>query len=70
MYRAVTWLALREEIALEDGDRLGELAAEHPVELDEAGNVGIAGRTSHPRSAIPGSTVQCPWSRGIRKCAR
>jgi CMP/dCMP kinase len=43
MYRAVTWLALREEIALENGDRLGELAAEHPVELDESGHVGIAG---------------------------
>jgi CMP/dCMP kinase len=43
MYRAVTWLALREEIELEDGDRLGELAAEHPVELDESGHVGIAG---------------------------
>ena len=43
MYRAVTWLALREEIELEDGERLGELAAEHPVELDEPGHVGIAG---------------------------
>ncbi len=43
MYRAVTWLALREEIELEDGDRLGELAAEHPVELDESGHVSIAG---------------------------
>jgi cytidylate kinase len=43
MYRAVTWLALREEIELEDGERLGELAAEHPVELDESGHVGIAG---------------------------
>jgi cytidylate kinase len=43
MYRAVTWLALREHIALEDGDRLGELAAGHPVELDEEGHVAIAG---------------------------
>ena len=43
MYRAVTWLALREEIDLEDGDGLGELAAEHPVDLDEAGHVLIAG---------------------------
>ena len=43
MYRAVTWLALRDEIELEDGERLGELAAEHPVELDESGHVGIAG---------------------------
>ena len=34
MYRAVTWLALREDIPLEDGERLGELAAGHPVELD------------------------------------
>ena len=43
MYRAVTWLALREDIPLEDGERLGELAAEHPVELDAAGHVAIAG---------------------------
>ena len=43
MYRAVTWLALREELELEDGEALGELAAEHPVELDEAGHVTIAG---------------------------
>jgi CMP/dCMP kinase len=43
MYRAVTWLALREDIPLEDGQRLGELAAEHPVELDAAGHVAIAG---------------------------
>jgi cytidylate kinase len=42
MYRAVTWLALREDIPLEDGERLGELAAEHPVELDVAGHVSIA----------------------------
>jgi cytidylate kinase len=43
MYRAVTWLALHEDIPLEDGQRLGELAAEHPVELDAAGHVAIAG---------------------------
>ena len=43
MYRAVTWLALREDIPLEDGERLGELAAEHPVELDAEGHVAIAG---------------------------
>ena len=43
MYRAVTWLALREDIPLEDGERLGELATDHPVELDAEGNVVIAG---------------------------
>ncbi|MGH3142752.1 MAG: (d)CMP kinase, partial [Gaiellales bacterium] len=43
MYRAVTWLALREDIPLEDGERLGELATEHPVDLDTEGHVAIAG---------------------------
>jgi cytidylate kinase len=43
MYRAVTWLALREHIPLEDGRLLGELAGDHPVELDASGHVAIAG---------------------------
>ncbi len=43
MYRALTWLALRRGLDLEDGDALGDLAREHPVELDEAGRVFIAG---------------------------
>jgi CMP/dCMP kinase len=42
MYRAVTWLALEQGVALEDGDALGRLAAEHPVEIDDEG-VAIAG---------------------------
>jgi cytidylate kinase len=43
MYRALTWLAQREGILLEDGERLGKLAAEYPVELDTDGRVSIAG---------------------------
>jgi cytidylate kinase len=43
MYRALTWLAMREGIDLGDGDRLGVLAREHPVELDPSGRVSIAG---------------------------
>ena len=43
MYRALTWLAQREGIPLEDGARLGNLAAEYPVELDTDGRVSIAG---------------------------
>ena len=43
MYRALTWLAIREGIDLSDGERLGLLAGEHPVELDPAGRVSIAG---------------------------
>ncbi len=43
MYRAVTWLALQRSLDLEDGPALGVLADEHPVDLDEAGSVRIAG---------------------------
>ncbi len=43
MYRAVTWLAVRDSLDLEDGAELGRLAEAHPVELDEDGRVTIAG---------------------------
>ena len=43
MYRAVTWLALREDIPLEDGERLGELAAGTRWSSTTAGHVAIAG---------------------------
>jgi CMP/dCMP kinase len=43
MYRALTWLAMHDAIPLDRGDRLGALAQEHPVELDEAGRVFIGG---------------------------
>jgi cytidylate kinase len=43
MYRAVTWLAMQRSFDLSDGAKLGQLAAAHPVEFDEAGRVSIAG---------------------------
>jgi CMP/dCMP kinase len=43
MYRALTWLAMREELALDRGEELAALAREHPVEFDDAGRVSIAG---------------------------
>jgi CMP/dCMP kinase len=43
MYRALTWLAIRESIPLDEAQRLGALAAANPVELDEHGRVFIAG---------------------------
>ena len=43
MYRALTWLAMQEGIDLSDGDKLGELARGHQVDLDESGRVSIAG---------------------------
>ncbi|HET8606367.1 MAG TPA: (d)CMP kinase [Gaiellaceae bacterium] len=43
MYRALTWLAIQRGIDLGEGRTLGELAREHPVEIDESGRIGIAG---------------------------
>jgi cytidylate kinase len=43
MYRAVTWLAMQRGYDLSGGEKLGQLAAENPVEFDDAGRVSIAG---------------------------
>jgi cytidylate kinase len=43
MYRALTWLAMREALPLGDSEPLGELARRNPVAFDEAGRVFIAG---------------------------
>jgi cytidylate kinase len=43
MYRALTWLAMQRGFDLGDGERLGMLAREAPVDLDAAGRVAIAG---------------------------
>jgi CMP/dCMP kinase len=43
MYRALTWLAMRDGTPLDEGERLGRLAEQYPVELDEAGRVAIDG---------------------------
>ena len=41
MYRALTWLAMKRGYDLGDGERLGELAREQPVELAPGGRVAI-----------------------------
>jgi CMP/dCMP kinase len=43
MYRALTWLAIQRGLPLADGGRLGELADENPVEIDQQRRVRIAG---------------------------
>ena len=43
MYRALTWLAMREGLPLGEPEALGELARRNPVVFDEAGRVSIAG---------------------------
>jgi len=42
MYRALTWLALRDGVALDDGGSLAALATEHAVSFGPNGNVEIA----------------------------
>src|SRR5919109_2304444 len=42
MYRALTWLAISRSVPLAQGDRLGELAEECPVTLDDQRRVWIA----------------------------
>jgi cytidylate kinase len=43
MYRALTWLAMRESVPLDRGDELASLARLHPVAFDDRGRVSIAG---------------------------
>lgn len=43
MYRALTWLALRDGVAMDKGGILGALAAENPVDFDAEGRCLIAG---------------------------
>jgi len=43
MYRALTWLAMREGLDLGDAGALAELAAAQPVAFDDDGRVWIAG---------------------------
>ena len=43
MYRALTWLAMREGLPLAEPEPLGELARRNPVVFDDAGRVSIAG---------------------------
>jgi CMP/dCMP kinase len=43
MYRALTWLGMQRGMPLGDGDPLGQLAEDFPVEFDASGRVSIAG---------------------------
>jgi cytidylate kinase len=43
MYRALTWLAKNENVPLDKGAKLGELAYANPITFDEHGRVFIGG---------------------------
>jgi cytidylate kinase len=55
MYRALTWLAMREGVPLDRGEELAVLAREHPVLFDERGRVSIAG--SDVTASIRGARI-------------
>ncbi|MGZ4289313.1 MAG: (d)CMP kinase [Gaiellaceae bacterium] len=48
MYRALTWLALREGLPLAEPEALGDLARRNPIVFDEVGRVFIAGSDVTP----------------------
>lgn len=43
MYRALTWLARRDGVPLDEGPPLADLAREHPVSFGESGRVEVDG---------------------------
>ena len=53
MYRALTWLALHEGVALDDGPALEALAAAHPVTFGDGDTVSIAGEDVTTRIREP-----------------
>jgi cytidylate kinase len=53
MYRALTWLALREGVPLDDGPGLRALAAASPVEFGDGDSVAIAGEDVTRRIRAP-----------------
>jgi CMP/dCMP kinase len=53
MYRALTWLALHEGVALDDGPALEALAAAHPVTFGDSDAVSIAGEDVTTRIREP-----------------
>ncbi len=53
MYRALTWLALHEGVALDDGPALEALAHGNPVAFDAEGSVSIAGEDVTTRIREP-----------------
>jgi cytidylate kinase len=55
MYRALTWLAIREGLPLTEGEQLGDLARRNPVTFDADGRVFIA--ASDVTSAIRQSRI-------------
>jgi hypothetical protein len=47
MYRALTWLAMKRDVPLDEASKLAELARQNPVAFEGEGRVFIAGDAAH-----------------------
>ncbi len=60
MYRALTWLALREGVAFDDGAALASLARAHPVDFGDGTRVSIDGADVTTRIREPEIDASVP----------
>lgn len=73
MYRALTWLALGEDVDPADGEALAVLAREHPVTFDAEGRVEIDGHDVSAEIRATGIDRVVPLvaaHRGVREVMR
>ncbi len=72
MYRAITWLALKNGVPVDDPDSLGELARANPLEMvgDDSDRVSVAGHTLGPElrdSSVDGNVSAVSMASPVRK---
>jgi len=72
MYRAITWLALKNGIPVDDPDSLGELARANPLEVvgDDSNRVSVAGHTLGPElreSSVDGNVSAVSMASAVRR---
>ena len=72
MYRAITWLALKKGIPVDDPDSLEELARANPLEMvgDDSNRVSVAGHTLGPElrdSSVDGNVSAVSTASPVRK---
>ena len=73
MYRALTWLAMREGQPLSDAPLLGRLAEQNPVTFDDVGRVWIAGvdvTAAIRQSRIDRMVPVVAWHHEVREVMR
>ena len=72
MYRAITWLALKNGIPVNDPDSLGELARANPLEMlgEDSDRVSVGGHTLGPElrdSSVDGNVSAVSMASPVRR---